>query len=152
MAWKSVLPVLLALSACAPVTTFYKPGASFAQLEADSVQCEVAALRQVPVANQTIQDPPEFIPAEKVCDRNGNCRVFPAEFIPGRIRTIDANAGLRGRVTRQCMGARGYSVEEIPQCPLGTQTSAVQTRLPALTPNICALRQDNGTVVFVQAP
>ncbi len=135
----------LFLIGCAPLVTFYQPGVSFARLETDTVQCKVAALKQVPVANKTVQDPPDFVPPQKVCDKAGNCRVFPGRFIPGQIRTVDANAPLRARVTRQCMAARGYTLEEIPQCPASATVSVQVSPLPALTPNSCAIRNDDGS-------
>lgn len=142
--WICLAP--LVLIGCAPITTFYKPGVSATRLEADSVQCSVSALRQVPVANKVVQDPPRFVPARTICNKDGRCRTHPGRFIPGAIRTVDSNAPLRVRVTRQCMAARGYSVQQIPQCTGSSAQSVQVSPLPALSANSCAVRDANGTL------
>ncbi len=141
---------LLMLTACSPLQTFYKPGASFALVDAETTACQVDALRQVPVANTIVQDPPRYIPAEKICDSDGNCRIFPPEILPGRIRTVDANLELRQRVTRQCMATKGFSLEKIRACPLGTKATAPTKTLPPLTAASCALRNPDGSVAILQ--
>ncbi len=145
--------VFLLLAGCAPVVTFYQPGRSFAQLEADSLDCEIAALRDVPVANATVQDPPEFVAPRKICDSDGFCRTLPGTYIPGEIRTIDANKPLRRRVVRQCMAERGYTLQEIPLCPATATVSAEQSQiLPRLTEASCAIRTDKGGFVVATQP
>ena len=134
------------LVGCSPITTFYKPGVSAARLEADSVQCSVSALRQVPVANKVVQDPPFFVPSRTICNNEGRCRTLPGRFIPGQVRTVDANAPLRVRVTRQCMAARGYSVQQIPQCTGASAQTVQVSPLPTLSANSCAVRDANGTL------
>ena len=57
----------LALCGCLPVSTYYAEGVSFAQLDRDNTRCDVAALRDAPVATQTRQHPPRYIPRQ-VCN------------------------------------------------------------------------------------
>lgn len=141
--------LVLALAACAPLSIYYKPGVSLARLEADETQCRVRALRDVPVANRTYQEPTRYIPPRRYCDPSGACEYEPAEWIPGRIVTVDVNAELRARVTRQCMGARGYSPVDIPQCPVGIVAEGRTTTLPRLSAKSCVIRNPDGTFLIV---
>ena len=49
----------VALAACAPLNTYYKPGATVAMVERQTTQCRVDALAQVPVVLQTRAGPPQ---------------------------------------------------------------------------------------------
>ena len=144
-----IIAPLVLLTACTPVTTFYKPGASLSLLAKDQTRCDVAALDKVPTALSKVQDPPTFIPSERVCDADGNCRVFPPEIIPGRIRTVDLNAELRGRVSNQCMESKGYTNVSLPLCPTGVTASGPTRVLPDLTPESCVILKNREIFAIV---
>ena len=140
---------MLAITGCGPLTTYYKPGVTVAQLERDQSQCQVKALRDVPPSKQLRQYPAEFLPGKRICNAQGKCRVKPGRIIPGRIETFDPNDELRARVARQCMSARGYTRESIPLCSESQRkgaTAAPTTRLPKLTAHACYVQLEGGKV------
>ena len=120
-------------------------------LEKDTLQCEVKALRQAPVANQIRQNPPRFIPPRQVC--NGTvCHTKPGYWIPGNTYTVDVNRPLRKKVEHSCMAERGYIPAKVPACPPGVAEKAkgpATTRLPDLNENSCFIRNDDGSFRIV---
>ena len=143
----------MALVGCGPLNTNYKEGVSVATLNRDQTACDVAALRDVPVATQIRRLPPEYIPPLRRCKKNGDCVVIPGYWLPGEIVTYDANARLRARAAQQCMSAKGYTRVSIPPCPGNVAQSApvaATTRLPRLTPTTCVIRNRDGSVQIVQ--
>ncbi|QFT59858.1 hypothetical protein FIU94_13575 [Sulfitobacter sp. THAF37] len=143
---------LLSVAACAPLTTYYKPGASVERLNRDTTACQVAALRDVPASTQVRRTPPEFVPPRRRCDSAGNCTVVPGYYIPGETVSFDPNDGLRKRVERQCMADRGYAPVSIPPCPDTVARAAppAATRvLPALGPQACVIRNRGGSFQIV---
>ncbi len=152
---KRCIRAALALSlvtACAPLDIYYKPGVSVALLNKETTACEIAALRDAPVANETRQEPPQFIPPRRYCNKNGDCYREPGYWLPGRIYTVDVNAGLRKRVETQCMAQKGFSPVEIPQCPAGIKATGVTTVLPTLSDKSCFVRTEDKTVQIVTRP
>ncbi|MFL4471036.1 hypothetical protein ACERZ8_14515 [Tateyamaria armeniaca] len=121
---------LLSLSGCLPVSTYYAEGVSAAQLMRDDTRCDVQALREAPVANQTRQGAPRFVP-HRVCDAAGQCYNRGGYWVPGDIYTVDVNADLRKRVKALCMADRGYRPVELPACRQGVAQAAP----PALRPS-----------------
>lgn len=150
-----VLPValaLLCLSGCLPVSTYYAEGVSAAQLERDQTQCAVQALRDAPVANQTRQSAPRYVP-RRVCDPGGNCYDRGGYWLPGEVYTVDVNAKLRSRVEGLCMADRGYRPVELPACPRSVADAAppgASPILPRLNPNSCAIRTPDGVRVVTK--
>ncbi|MFK7835645.1 MAG: hypothetical protein AB8B60_05445 [Sulfitobacter sp.] len=147
-----IIPVLFLLAACAPLETYYKPGASVTALNRDTTACQVQALRDVPPSTLTRRKPPVFVPGNRVCDAQGKCTGTPGYYVPGGIETYDPNDGLRVRVERQCMADKGYAPVSIPVCPDSVASAApagVTTRLPALTENSCVIRNSNGSFQIV---
>lgn len=143
---------LLFVPGCLPVTTFYAEGVTAARLERDRTACDVAALRAAPVANQTRQAPPRYVP-RRVCNAAGQCYDQGGYWLPGEITTVDVNASLRARVTAQCMGDLGYRAIELPACPRGVADAAPpgpSPVLPRLNPNSCAIRTDGGLRIVTQ--
>ena len=141
-----LLCVMVLLPGCLPVNTYYAEGVSFARLERDNTQCDVAALRDAPVANQTRQYPPRFI-RRQVCNNQGHCQYSGGYWVPGEFYTVDVNADLRKRVKGLCMGDRGYRPVELPACPQGIAKVAPpgpSPILPRLNANSCAIRTDGG--------
>ncbi len=141
-----------ALMACSPLETYYKPGAAVSTVNRETTACQVKALRDVPPSTLTRRKPPIFVPGNRVCDADGNCRGHRGYYIPGGIETYDPNDGLRLRVERQCMADRGFVPVSIPQCPDGVANAVparATTRLPALTENSCVIRNSDGSFQIV---
>lgn len=137
----------LVLSACAPLSIYHRPGASVSRMQSDTTDCQVAALRDAPVANQVRQRPPILIPGNRVCDGAGNCWVRPGYWVGGALYTVDVNSDLRARVTDQCMARRGYRPVTIPPCTGAVRSAAPPrqtTTLPALTSTSCVIDYDGG--------
>lgn len=139
----------VALSACAPLSIYYKPGAEVAQLQDDQLRCETEALRDAPVANQTRQEPPVYVPPRRSCDSAGHCVTYGGYWQPGQIYSVDVNRDLRTRLTARCMAARGYTPVEIPRCDPGVRASGQTRVLPPLSPRSCAIRNDDGSFTIV---
>ena len=143
---------LLFLSGCLPVSTYYAEGVSAAQLARDDTGCDVAALRDAPVANQTRQSPPILVP-QRVCNAAGQCYNRGGYWVPGELYTVDVNAELRQRIKAQCMADRGYRPVELPACPKGVAQAAPpgpSPVLPRLNANSCAIRTDGGLRIVTQ--
>ena len=137
-----------ALAGCAPLSIYHKPGVSVTRMQSDQTNCEVAALRDAPVATQIRQRPPVFVPPRKICDAAGTCYTEPGYWVQGEIYTVDVNADLRGRVQTQCMAQKGYQPVSIPLCSASLARAAPPgqtTTLPRLTEQSCAIRNRDGT-------
>ena len=140
--------VVAALSACAPLSIYYKPGVSVSRLNTDRTECEVAALRDAPVSNQIRQNPPVYVPGDLVCDAAGNCLRRAGYWVSGGLYTVDVNADLRGRVKDICMAQRGYQPVSIPLCSDSVKRAAAPratVQLPELSEASCAIRYDDGS-------
>lgn len=147
----SLIP-LLGLAACAPLETYYRPGVSVSAMQRQTTNCEVSALRDVPVSTQIRRTPPQYIPHRRICNSEGKCRSRGGYYMPGEIYSYDANAGLRGRVERQCMADKGYVPVSIPPCPdnVSRAAPAGATRiLPQLTSKSCVIRNRDGSFQIV---
>ncbi|GLQ26551.1 hypothetical protein [Sulfitobacter pacificus] len=140
------------LLACAPLETYYKPGASVATLNRDTTACEVSALRNVPVSYQVRRKPPIFVPGNRSCDAEGNCTGHHGYYISGGVESYDPNLALRNRVEVQCMADKGYAPVSIPPCPDSIARStpaAATTKLPQLTDKSCVIRNKSGSFQIV---
>lgn len=150
MRFLSVILFCLITTGCFPVSAYYAEGVSVAKRDRDELDCDVAALRDAPVANQTRQSAPIYVP-QRTCDRHGRCH-GGGYWVPGDVYTVDVNASLRKRVKAQCMADRGYRPVEIPICPAGVANAAgpgKTTVLPPLGPQSCAIRNDDGSLLIV---
>ncbi|MEP5731856.1 MAG: hypothetical protein ABJL67_21050 [Sulfitobacter sp.] len=148
----SMIGVFATLVACAPLETYYKPGASVSILNRDTTACEVKALRDVPSSTLTRRKPPIFIPGNRVCNAAGHCTGTRGHYVPGGFETYDPNDGLRLRVERQCMADKGYAPVSIPACPDHIAKAAPAgktTRLPPLNDQSCVIRNKNGSFQIV---
>lgn len=140
--------VVLTLSGCLPLSTYYKTGVPVAQLQSDTTACEINALRDVPVATRIKTTPPRYIPPRKFCKPDGSCVQKGGHWIEGEVYSYDANKSLRGRAKAQCMAAKGYRPVEIPPCPDRIARSvppAATKTLPTLTPSSCVIRNKGGS-------
>ena len=141
------LGLVAGLAACSgPLSIYYRPGADVSRMQRDTTNCEVAALKDAPVATEIRERPPVYVPGPVYCDAYGNCRRGFGYWVSGGVYTVDRNADLRGRVTDQCMADRGYSPAQVPACPVGLSAPPQRTTtLPTLTPQSCAIRYDDGS-------
>lgn len=141
-----------ALSGCAPLSLYYKPGAEVSRMQADSLACETAALRDAPVANQIRQRPPVYYPGRQYCN-GGHCYYHPGYYMDGGYYTVDVNRDLRRRVEQSCMAQKGYQPVEIKRCTSSVALAAgggATTRLPPLSAQSCAIQHDDGTFLIVE--
>ncbi|MCV6585329.1 MAG: hypothetical protein OIF47_07325 [Marinibacterium sp.] len=146
------LGLVLALGACSTsLDTYYRTGGKVAQLETDMLGCEVAALKDAPVANEVRQRPPVYVPAPYYCTSGRYC--YGGYWADGGIYTVDVNKDLRIRITDQCMSEKGYKQVSIPRCSqsVSSQLPDRQTTvMPPLTPNSCVSRNADGTYQLVE--
>lgn len=156
---RHILPLTIAcaltLSACAPLTLYHRAGVSVTKMERDTNACTVKSLAQVPVNTQIRQAPPRYVPGNRVCDAQGNCRSGTGYYLPGPIYSVDVNKNLRRQTERQCMADKGYAPVSIPPCTGAVAQSAVPgvtTQLPPLGPGSCVIRNQDGSwqIVTVQ--
>lgn len=142
-----VIPALFiaAISACAPLTIYYREGVPVQRMQSDLLDCQVDALAKAPVASQIRRGPPRYIPGSHYCNGNGRCYSYGGYFIPGEVYSVDVNASLRRQLENQCMNGQGYQRVEVPNCPAGTvpPDGLIQTQtLPPLSEKSCAIRGD----------
>jgi len=148
----SVLIAVMTLSACQPLSIYYREGVSTAKANDDQLSCQVNALKDAPVATQIRREPDYFVPRRQYCNSAGQCTYRGGYWVPGRTYTVDANASLRGQLLDRCMAQRGYAPVSIPQCPQSVADAApvAATRtLPRLTPDSCAIKNPDGTFQIV---
>ncbi|CUJ88090.1 hypothetical protein RUE5091_00646 [Ruegeria denitrificans] len=153
---KSVLRLLfpiMALSACeGPLALYYREGESVSRLQTETTQCQVQAVNEVPVANQTRQSPPTYWPGRTYCDGRGRCYRSPGWWQPGRVYTVDVNQGLRNQVEAQCMAKKGFRPISLPPCKqnVKSQVPAVPTTtLPPVGTQSCYVKFDNGSFQII---
>ncbi len=146
------------LAGCAPPAVYHQPGVSVARLQSDLLSCEVAALKDAPVANQIRRSPPVFIPSRRFCNSDGHCYHRGGYFAHGDVYTVDVNARLRNDLEDQCMTRKGYQSVALPRCTGAVVRTPAATPgrvnvMQALTPNSCVARDDeNRWQVIPQAP
>ncbi len=152
---QKILPILagvLALAGCAPLDIYYKPGASVARLNRQTLSCETQALREVPPSVQVRRGPPRYVPARRHCRKGRHCHSRGGFFVPGDLITYDPNDGLRKRVELQCMADQGFVPVSIPRCPdrVARAVPAQATfTLPVLTENACVIHNGDGSFQIV---
>lgn len=142
----------LPLAACSELSIYYKEGASVSRMQTDTTDCQVAALKDAPVANQVRQSAPIYFPGRTICNSAGQCYQTPGYWEPGRIYTVDVNAGLRGQVEAQCMARRGYSPVTLQPCKQNVKSQVPQqrtTKLPQLTSGSCFVGFEDGSFQII---
>ena len=148
----SALLAVMTLSACQPLSMYYRAGVSVAKADDDRLNCQVASLKDAPVATQIRREPGYYIPPRQVCNSAGACTYRGGYWTPGRTYTVDVNASLRRQLTDRCMAQKGYQPVSIPACPQSVADAApvAATRtLPTLTPSSCTIRNPDGTFQIV---
>lgn len=146
------LGVMVALSGCVPLRTYYQPGASVERLKSEQLACEVQALKDAPVVTQTRVTPPRYVGPRTYCDSNSACVTKGGFWISGDVYTVDVNADLRRRVEIQCMAKRGFQPASIPACPPDVARSApagATSVLPPLSEKSCVIRNRDGSFQIV---
>ncbi|WP_299660754.1 hypothetical protein [uncultured Ruegeria sp.] len=152
---KTILPTLiclLILSACGPLSLYYREGESVSRMQNETTNCQVQALKDAPVANQVRQSPPVYWPGRTYCDGRGRCYRNPGWWEPGRVYTVDVNQGLRNNVEAQCMAQKGYRPVSLPPCKQGVKSRVPPTRtttLPPLSSASCFVKFDDGSFQII---
>jgi hypothetical protein len=153
---KSVVRLLIpmvVLSACSgPLSLYYREGESVTRMQSATTQCQVAALEDVPVANQVRQNPPTYWPGRTYCDGRGRCYRSPGWWQPGNVYTVDVNQGLRNQVEAQCMAKKGFRPVSLPPCKQNIKSSVPAvptTKLPPLSTQSCYVKFDNGSFQII---
>ena len=141
------------LTACNPVSLWYRQGAEVGKLNSDLTNCRVRAAQAVPV-NQQIRRTPTYVsPVQTNCYGTGysmQCYSTGGNVTGGNIYSFDANSGLRTDVISQCMGQQGYQLVEFPQCDSSGAAQATNySRLPAISPNSCVAKVSGDSWVVV---
>jgi hypothetical protein len=121
---KFIAPLALtifAVTGCVPgpITTSWRDGAAFSQVNEAQTNCQVQALNQVPRALSTTTTPIYRTPSNIQCTTYGNntsCRDYGGQVYGGDQVTQDVNASLRVQVTQQCLAKKGISVLSFPTC------------------------------------
>ncbi|MDQ7070311.1 MAG: hypothetical protein Q9M48_06175 [Rhodobacterales bacterium] len=142
------LAATLVLASCASLSLYYKEGVPVNRMQSDEINCEVRALKDVPVQNEVEITPAVRVPPSETCDARGNCTVTPGYTIPAEIEVIDVNIGLRERVAKQCMLDQGYQRVTIPACSSSLSNSVPTAKtltLPKLGSNSCVIRNRGGS-------
>ncbi len=152
---KTILPTLiclLILSACGPLSLYYREGESVSRMQNETTNCQVQALKDAPVANQVRQSPPVYWPGRTYCDGRGRCYRNPGWWEPGRVYTVDVNQGLRNKVEAQCMAQKGYRPVSLPPCKQGVKSRVPPIRtttLPPLSSASCFVKFDDGSFQII---
>ncbi len=137
----------LVVGACAPLSLYYRPGVEVSRMQSDATRCEVAALKDAPIANEVRQHPPVYMPGTRYCG-GGGCYHGPGYWVGGGVYTVDVNRDLRRRVQNMCMAEKGYEPVRLPRCPasVARQVPAAATRtLPPLSQSSCAISNRDGS-------
>ncbi|MDA7963841.1 hypothetical protein [Ruegeria sp.] len=148
---RSLIPLMI-LSSCGPLSLYYREGESVSRLQSETTACQVAALKDAPVANEIRQSPPTYWPGRTYCDGHGRCHRTPGWWQPGNVYTVDVNKGLRNTVEAQCMAAKGYQPVSLPPCKSGVKSAVTlrpTTVLPPLNPSSCFVKFDDGSFQIV---
>ncbi|SEO29602.1 hypothetical protein SAMN04490248_103207 [Salinihabitans flavidus] len=138
------LVLLLPLCGCLGYSTYYKPGTPLREAETLETECEVSALRKAPV--QIVRDVTPIYGK----DKKGRTRIIGYDY-----DEYDVNAGLRARVTRQCMQRQGFERVSIPVCDseaLDARGYSVVRGTPPLDESICTMRTKQGRVLLRMGP
>lgn len=132
---------------CTPLSTYYKEGTTVSRLDRDLTNCQVVAAQRVPANTQIGMTPIYTTPITTSC-YGYSCTTYGGDVYGGDLYSYDANAGLRNKVTAQCMSSQGYEYVEIPACTsqqLKDKVVKTVQKLPKLTGNVCAVTRDDGT-------
>lgn len=140
--------MVLALSGCFAIDTYYAEGVSIATRDRDIAICERQAMQDYPILRDIRRTPRVFHPGRQVCDSNGNCVLEPGYWTGGETYTVDLNRNPRARAVVGCMGGRGYTLLSLPVCNLDGPVAA-STVMPTLTSETCVVnRQGIGALVL----
>ena len=143
--------MVLALSGCFAIDTYYAEGVSIATRDRDVGICERQALVDFPVEQAIRTRPRVFHPGRQICDAEGNnCVLEPGYWTGGEVYTVDLNRSARARGVIGCMGGRGYMLISLPSCNLNGPVAA-STIMPALSKDSCAIAR-GGASPFVITP
>ncbi|SEJ64006.1 hypothetical protein SAMN05421762_2010 [Pseudooceanicola nitratireducens] len=153
------------VGACVPTahSIYWKSGKTYQQRQNDFTNCEVEAVRKVPVAQAVGVTPVYHTPAYTTpiqtscygtgyyasCTSTGG-QVYGGQTYGGDVYTYDANSDLRDRVAMQCMSNRGYQKITVPVCDAEQKKLAVSAksgRSPAASQVVCITADKSGYVL-----
>ena len=146
-----LLSLAVLLAGCGPIPVYHKAGVSLREYRDDVLACQVAALRDAPVATQIRRDPARYIPARRICDAAGNCTYEGGYWIPGEVYSVDVNESLRRELNGRCLAAEGYDRHELPRCPPEMSTVLPAETLPPLSSRTC-VRRDGPLLTILTQP
>ena len=136
------------LTACGTQVFYYQDNVSRQQIPVDEGACIQQSLAQAPVDRVFYREPGEWR-TKQTCDDTG-C-VTSQYFVPGLLKSYDANAGIRSRLERSCMAEKGYERLKFERCENNRAVDAsVQTRLPAAANVACFVVDPQGRVAFIE--
>lgn len=142
---------LTALVGCSQ-QILYREGATTAQIDRARTDCTLEAQREAPVRTQTQILPGRWIPPRQTCDATGACVTTPGYQSFPEFVTVDANAGTRDLLVRQCLARRGIDPVTLPLCDAAAKSRATPgiTRvLPPLTEASCVIPRGSGAYQIV---
>ncbi|MEM9715299.1 MAG: hypothetical protein AAF826_02160 [Pseudomonadota bacterium] len=143
-----LLSLLCVLAACSTGVFYYKDDAVRSELASTQAQCVLDAAKQAPVNRVIVRDYGHWESIQS-CDGN-NCKTV-RNFVPGLVRTYDANAGLRSRLERACMAAQGFERLEFERCQdIAAVDASVQMTLPKAADVACFAKDKTGRVAFIE--
>ena len=131
---------------------YYRAGADVTALQRAQDACALRAQEEAPYRPQTRILPPRIIPAQKVCDAQGNCQVIPATQGFPEFETVDANKDRRALIARQCLAEQGIDRVSLPYCSSvqrATVTPGITRVLPVLSETSCLIPRGNGAYQIV---
>ncbi|WP_323782575.1 hypothetical protein [Thalassovita sp.] len=138
--------VAIVMAGCAPLGLYYREGAEVSAMNSDLTDCQVSALKKVPVAQELRHTPVRVVPIQQ-CDANGANCIRDYEIVGGDPYTVDVNKDLRKKVEAQCMANKGYQWVELPACTSSVASAAskqVTRILPKLSAKSCAINRGEG--------
>ncbi|OOZ76055.1 hypothetical protein BOW50_10535 [Solemya velum gill symbiont] len=146
----------LLLSGCVttPAEIHHKTGVKPQKQASDLTACQVKAANAVTASIQ-VRSTPIFQTRTKmncrIVDDNIRCKETGGRISGGDVRTYDANADLRERVTDECMTKKGYMKYEFRRCTPSEvkNSSTTNTIFPPVTEMTCAKQTSTGGWVLV---
>lgn len=161
----TAITVLSIVAGCQMSTTnyAYKEGATVAQKDKDSFDCDLAATQRVPTNTQvattpTYRTPTYYTPATTncygyTCTTTGGT-AYGGQVYGGQTYSYDANTSLRKEYFQKCMASKGYKIASVPNCPSGAVSADVRQslsgklRAPVEGSCVVGLTERSGNIVY----
>lgn len=132
-----------------PLEMSYKSNASLAQIDNETLDCEIESQQRVPAAQRINNVPGYVMPTYTTCSGYGayrSCTTSGGNVVGGGSYVYDANGELRGRAYNQCMSRKGIRMVNVLPCPTDmSKISGLPNKLPTSPGRICYL-VENGVL------